>query len=219
VLDPVSGAGFEKVSLDPARRAGFLTTAAVMATHASANQSSPVFRGKFVREQLLCDILPPPPNDIVIEPPELDPDKTTKEQYEEIGQNAACAPCHDLMNPIGFTFEHYDAIGQWRDTQNGKPIDATGEVIATDDLDGDYDGAVALAGALAESQQVAECVTSQWFRFAYNRSVSAEDSCTTQLLEESFAASGQDIKELLVQLTQTNAFLYRRAVVAEGDEP
>jgi len=215
VLDSVAGSEFRQVQVDPERRAGLLTSAGLMATHANINQSSPVFRGKFVREQLMCNTLPLPPNDLVIEPPQLDPTKTTKEQFEEIGANPACAGCHTLMNPIGFIFEHYDGIGQWRDQQNGKNIDATGEVVQTDDIDGDYDGAVELASALAGSTQVRECVSSQWFRFAYNRTVTAEDSCSVEQLNDVFRSSGFNIKGLLVALTQTNAFLYRRAVELE----
>ncbi|KPK15190.1 MAG: hypothetical protein AMJ62_10105 [Myxococcales bacterium SG8_38] len=217
VLETVAGPELRRVDVDPNRRAGFLTSAGLMATQANANQSSPVFRGKFVREQLMCDTLPPPPNDLVIEPPQLDPTKTTKEQFEEIGANAACAGCHNLMNPIGFIFEHYDGIGQWRDQQNGKAIDATGEVIQTDDVDGFYDGAVELAEALANSTQVQECVASQWFRFAYNRTVTADDTCSIDQLNQAFADSGFNIKQLLVALTQTNAFLYRRAVPQEPE--
>ena len=220
VLDSVSGSEFQRVQLDSSRRAGLLSTAGLMATHANLNQSSPVFRGKFVREQLMCDTLPLPPNDLVIEPPELDPTKTTKEQFEEIGANPSCAGCHALMNPIGFIFEHYDGIGLWRDEQNGKPIDATGEVVQTEDIDGSYDGAVELAHALADSTQIQECVSSQWFRFAYNRTVTTEDSCSLEQLNQVFADSGFDIKTLLVELTQTNAFLYRRAVeMSTGGEP
>ncbi len=215
VIDPVTGTEFRRVQLDPTRRSGLLTSAALMATHANLNQSSPVFRGKFVREQLMCDTLPLPPNDLVIEPPELDPTKTTKEQFEEIGADPACASCHSLMNPIGFIFEHYDGVGQWRDQQNGKDIDAVGEVVQTDDLDGTYDGAIELAQALATSTQVQECVSSQWFRFSYNRSVTPEDSCSLDQINEAFVASNFNVRELLVALTQTNAFLYRRAVVAE----
>ncbi|MBW2376031.1 MAG: DUF1592 domain-containing protein [Deltaproteobacteria bacterium] len=212
VLDPVTGPEFRQVQLDPDRRAGFLTSAGLMATHANVNQSSPVFRGKFVREQLMCNTLPPPPNDLVIEPPELDPNKTTKEQFEEIGANPACSGCHTLMNPIGFIFEHYDGVGQWRDQQNGKDIDAIGEVVQTDDIDGDYDGAIELASALAGSTQVQECVSSQWFRFAYNRTVTQEDSCSVEQLNDVFRSSNFNVRSLLVALTQTNAFLYRRAV-------
>ncbi len=217
VLETVTGSDFRQVQLDPARRAGLLTTAGLMATHANLNQSSPVFRGKFVREQLMCDTLPLPPNDLVIEPPELDPTKTTKEQFEEIGSNPSCAGCHSLMNPIGFIFEHYDGVGQWRDQQNGKDIDAIGDVVATEDIDGTYDGAVELSYALAESYQVQECVTSQWFRFAYNRTVTPEDSCSIEQLNQEFTDSGYDIKTLLVALTQTNAFLYRRAVDLDSE--
>ena len=216
VLETVTGSDFRRVDLDPGRRAGLLTSAGLMATHANLNQSSPVFRGKFVREQLMCDTLPLPPNDLVIEPPELDPTKTTKEQFEEIGANPACAGCHSLMNPIGFIFEHYDGVGQWRDEQNGKTIDATGDVVATEDIDGTYDGGVELSYALAESAQVRECVTSQWFRFAYNRTVTPEDSCSIEQLNQVFSDSGYDIKSLLVALTQTNAFLYRRTVDLSG---
>ncbi len=220
VLDLVTGSEFRKVQLDPGRRAGLLSTAGLMATHANLNQSSPVFRGKFVREQLMCDTLPLPPNDLVIEPPELDPNKTTKEQFEEIGANPACSGCHALMNPIGFIFEHYDGIGLWRDQQNGKAIDATGEVVLTEDIDGSYDGAVELAHALADSTQVQECVSSQWFRFAYNRTVTPEDTCSLEQLNQVFADSGFDIKTLLVELTQTNAFLYRRTVdLSSGGAP
>jgi hypothetical protein len=211
-----SGSGFEKVDVDPQHRAGFLTMPALMATLANANQTSPVFRGKFVREQLMCDILPPPPNDLIIVPPELDPDKTTREQFEEIGNNPDCAHCHTLMNPIGFGFEHYDAIGQWRDQQSGKDIDATGEIVVSDDLDGFFDGAVDLANKLAASEQVATCVASQWFRFAYNRTVTPEDSCNIGPATEAFAAAGYNIKELLVALTQTDGFRYRHQVVAGG---
>jgi hypothetical protein len=123
------------------------------------------------------------------------------------------------MNPIGFGFENYDAIGQWRDTQNDKPIDATGEIVNSDDLDGTFDGAVDLGQKMAQSEQVATCVASQWFRFAYNRSVTPEDSCNIGPVKEAFTASGYDIKELLVSLTQTDAFLYRHVVVPEGGTP
>ncbi len=220
VVGPVpAGAAFEKVSMDPTRHAGLITQGALMAVHAEGNQSSPVFRGKFVREQLLCQTLPLPPANLVIEPPELDPSKTTREQYEEIGAKPECASCHALMNPLGFGFENFDGIGLWRETQNGKPIDPTGEITATESLDGPFNGPVDLASKLAQSPEVASCVASQWFRFAYNRTVTAEDSCNLDLVNQAFAASGYDIKELIVALTQTETFLHRHQVVAEGGAP
>ncbi len=208
-----------KVSMDPTRRAGLITQGALMAVHAEGNQSSPVFRGKFVREQLLCQSLPLPPANLVIEPPPLDPSKTTREQFEEIGNNPDCSGCHSLMNPIGFGFENFDGIGLWRDTQNGKPIDSTGEITATDSLDGTFAGPVDLAGKLAASSEVAECVSSQWFRFSYNRTVTQDDACTLDEVNEVFADSGYDLRELVVALTQAETFLYRHQVVVEGGAP
>lgn len=218
VIEEPIGEGFERVALDPSRRAGILTTAALLATHAKPDQSSPVFRGKMVREQLMCETLPLPPNDLIIEPPPLDPTKTTREQFEEIGNSPECAYCHALMNPVGFGFEHYDAIGRWRDTQNDKPIDASGEIIGSysSELEGPFDGAVELAHKLAESDQVASCVASQWFRFSYNRTVTEHDGCNLDPVMETFRASGLDIRELIVALTQTDSFIYRHQVGEGG---
>ena len=220
VVGPLpEGDDFVKVSLDPSRRAGLLTQGAVLATLAKGNRTSPVYRGKFVREQLLCQALPSPPANLVIVPPDLDSSKTTREQFEEIGANPDCASCHTLMNPIGFGFEHYDAMGIWRDTQNDKPIDATGEIVGSDDAGGPFDGAPELAQKLVGSDDVAKCVASQWFRFTYNRTVTADDACNMDPLNEAFAASGYDIRELLVALTQTHTFLVRHKVVTEGGQP
>ena len=218
VGDLPAGEEFQQVDLDPARRGGLLTQGALMAALAKGDQSSPVYRGKFVREQLLCQSLPLPPANLVIVPPELDSTKTTREQFEEIGSNPDCASCHSLMNPVGFAFENYDAIGLWRDTQNGKPIDATGDIIQTDDLDGKVDGAVELGKRLAESEQVATCIASQWFRFSYNRTVTEDDACNMEQINEAFVGSDFDIRELLVALTQTETFRYRHRVVAEGGD-
>lgn len=207
---------FEQVSMDPTRHAGLLTQGALMAVHAEGNQSSPVFRGKFVREQLLCQTLPLPPADLVITPPELDPTKTTREQYEEIGANPDCSSCHALMNPIGFGFENFDGVGLWRDTQNGKPIDPTGEITDTQSVNGTFDGPVELAGKLASSDEVASCVSSQWFRFSYNRTVTSADSqegCGLDVVNQEFAASGYNLRDLMVALTQTDTFRHRHAVV------
>ncbi len=210
---------FEQVAMDPARHAGLLTQGALMGVHAKGNQSSPVFRGKFVREQLLCQTLPIPPADLVITPPDLDPTKTTREQFEEIGANPDCSSCHTLMNPIGFGFENFDGVGLWRDTQNGKPIDPSGEINNTDSLNGTFMGPVELANKLATSEEVATCVSSQWFRFSYNRTVTSEDSeegCGMDQVNDVFTKSNYNLRELIVALTQTDTFRHRHAVVPDA---
>jgi hypothetical protein len=200
---------FERVELDPAQRGGFLTRGAFLAGHALANQTDPVRRGKFVREQLLCQILPSPPNDIVIRPPDLDPNLTTRERFSRHATDQLCATCHKLMDPIGLGFENYDALGRWRATENGKAIDVSGQINDAD-VAGPFAGAADLGRKLAGSAQVRECVVKQWFRFGYGRSETPLDACSLETLKALYTAGKYDVRELLVGLTQTDAFLYRR---------
>jgi hypothetical protein len=209
--------GFVRVELDPAKYSGFLTQAGLLALHSKADGSSPVHRGKFVRERLLCQQAPPPP-DIVPPPPTVDPNTTTREQYRQHEEEDSCAACHVWMDPLGFGFEHFDALGRYRQTQNNLPIDATGEINFLDEegIDGPFDGAVELGDRLSQSTHVRECVSKQWFRYAYGRTeVQDEDTCSMDLVNLRFAGSGNDIKELLVALTQTNAFRYRQRIQTE----
>jgi Protein of unknown function (DUF1592)/Protein of unknown function (DUF1588)/Protein of unknown function (DUF1595)/Protein of unknown function (DUF1585)/Protein of unknown function (DUF1587) len=209
---------FARTPLDPSRRAGFLTHASLLSVLSKPDQSSPIHRGKFVRERLLCQTLPPPPNDIDIEPPPVQPGVSTRERFRQHADDPSCSGCHAMMDPIGFGFEHYDAIGRWRDLDEGAPVDARGELTGTRDIDGAFDGAVELARRLAESEQVRQCVATQWFRFGYGRAEEEEDQCSMGQLQESFSAAGYNIQELLVALTQTDAFRYRRAVASSGGE-
>ncbi len=210
-----TGEAFVKVT-PTAPRAGLLTLPAVLATYAKQNQSSPVHRGKFVRERLLCQLLPPPPNDIKIEAPDVDPNATTREKFAEHAENPACAGCHQKMDPIGFGLENYDGIGRYRDLDHGLPVDASGTIIDTVDADGDFDGALELGKRLAESVEVRQCIATQWFRFGYGRAEKQEDQCSMETIQRAFAESGYDVRELLVALTQTPAFRYRHAVVPEA---
>jgi hypothetical protein len=202
----------QRVMLDPAQRAGLLTHAGFLATHALPNQSSPVTRGKFVRELLMCQPAMPPPPDLNVTPPEVDPTKSTRERFAQHTANLACSPCHALMDPIGFGFESYDAIGRFRTMDGNKPVDASGEIMRSIDLDGKFRGARELGEKLAASRQVHDCVATQWFRYAFGRFDGPGDTCSLAELKQSFASSGGDLRELLVALTQTESFLSRAAL-------
>lgn len=214
-----TGEAYERVDLDPSQRSGLLTQASILAVTAKADQSSPIHRGKFVREQLLCQILPPPPNDVDIELPEFDPTRTTRERFDAHREDPACNGCHELIDPIGYGFEHYDGVGLYRGDENGLPIDASGEIIATDDIDGPFDGVIELGQKLATSEEVRNCVATQWFRYGFGRGEESVDECSMNVVRESFEASGYNIRELIVALTQTDAFRYRHAVVPGGSVP
>ena len=139
--------GFGPVALPAQQRRGMLTLGGVLLTHSRSNDSSPIHRGKLVRERMLCQQLPPPPPGLVLQPPGLDPNKTARERYADHSSNAFCNNCHKLMDPIGYAFEHFDGIGRFRADDNGHPIDVTGTVVPNDpgvfpptDADGNFSG-------------------------------------------------------------------------------
>jgi hypothetical protein len=205
VRSPASD-GFSRVELDPRRAAGILTQGALLATHAKADQTSPVHRGKFVRARLFCTIPPPPPDDLVVRPPAVDPRLSTRERFAEHTGDGDCAACHRLMDPIGFGFEHYDATGRYREVDGGKPVDASGELTGTD-VDGAFVGVPELAERLVESEQVRRCVATQWFRYAFGRGDSTvTDSCTIAELASELGANGGDLRALFSATVNSELF-------------
>jgi len=210
-----AGEGFERVPLDGMQRAGLLTQAGFLAMNAKPEETSPTHRGMFVRAGLLCGDVPPPPPGVDPIAPDPDPSMTMRERLNEHRADPVCASCHDLMDPLGFGFEAFDAVGQWRDTEAGRPVDDSGELHDTD-VDGEFDGAVDLAHRLADSDQVQGCMARQWFRYAHGRNEhDLEDNCSVDQLTEAFQGADLDIRELIVALTQTDAFLYTRVEDAE----
>ena len=101
--------------------------------HSKLTHPSPVLRGVFVQERFLCTPPPPPPGDV----PALEDTnngqepRTNRERYANHTNNPACFSCHESIDGIGFTFENYDGLGQWRDNDNGYPVDATGKILPT----------------------------------------------------------------------------------------
>ena len=202
--------GFSKVLLDPTRAAGLLTQGSFLAVHAKPNQTSPIHRGKFVRERLLCDPPEPPPANIVVSPPTVDPRLSTRERFAQHTANALCAGCHAMMDPIGFLFEHYDAIGRWRDVDGGKPVDASGYLEGTD-VDGDLDGVPALAKKLLASDQVRACVAKQWFRYAFGREATTPaDSCTVGALAGELARTNGNLRSVIRATVEQQLFRGQR---------
>ena len=212
----VSGDAFVKTPLGAAtHRAGVLSQGGLLSLLGKADQTSPVHRGKFVREQLLCMQLPPPPANITIKPPELSTTLTTRQRFTQHSIDPACTGCHHLMDPIGLGFEDFDGAGVFRASENGQPIDDSGEVQDSD-VTGPFHGVGELAAKLSSSAQVRSCVATKWFRYGYGRGETAADACSLESLNIQFAAGGFKILDLLIGLTQTDAFLYRQVTPAAG---
>jgi hypothetical protein len=203
-----TGATYGKIMLDPTERAGFLTQGTFLAANSDPDQTVPVRRGRFVREQLLCQPMPPPPNNIVITPPLVDPSTSTRNRFIAHEKVEPCKSCHAQMDPIGFGFEHYDPIGQWRTNDGPSAVDASGALTGTD-VDGPFDGAVALMKKLSASTQVANCVATQWFRFANGRTETTADACTLKAIAQQFTSSSQDMRTLPAAIATSDVFRYR----------
>jgi Protein of unknown function (DUF1592)/Protein of unknown function (DUF1588)/Protein of unknown function (DUF1585) len=160
-------------------RGGFLTLPGILAaTGHSPDHASPLFRGKFVRFNLLCLPLAVADASVKIELPPLEPGMTTRQRYDLILTNKTCAGCHQMMNPIGYGLLSFNAIGEKVDTDAKKPIDDTGAFNGTADIDGPFAGAKGLNDKLASSTLVQECFASQWLQFALARPAQKAEACT-----------------------------------------
>jgi hypothetical protein len=212
----VTGDAFQQVMLPADQRSGLLTTAGLLAVLGVPDDTitSLVFRGLFVRERLLCQPVADPPAGATDMNPPVTPMTTGRESSEARQTIALCGACHSQMDPLGYAFENFDGAGLWRTSDHGKPVDASGKLTGTD-ADGTFNNAVDLSRKLATSKTVQECVATQWFRFGYGRQETDQDTCTVDTLRKSFAASGGNVRDLLLALTQTDAFLFR----SKGDQP
>ncbi|MBL8923800.1 MAG: DUF1592 domain-containing protein [Myxococcaceae bacterium] len=201
------GAGVQRVTFDVRERAGLLTQGSLLAINAHSNQTSPVHRGKLVRETFLCEVLPAPPANVTITVPEPVPGSTARERFAAHSSDPSCSGCHQLMDPLGFGFENFDGVGRWRSSEENRVIDARGMLSGTD-VHGPFDGPVELAQKLSRSTQARGCYVKQWFRFAYGRGEVAADACSLERLNADFAQR-RDVKALLLSLTQSDAFRQR----------
>jgi hypothetical protein len=196
-------------------RSGILTQAGFLSVQAHPDQTSPVLRGKFVRTAVMCQVVPPPPDDVNITLPDTSSGKTARERFgAHMTAGGSCTNCHSLMDPIGFTFETFDAMGQYRTTEQGATIDISGNIAKATDagLNGNFTGVKELGAKLAGSRQVQDCVATELFRYGSGRYEETPDSCSLAGLRDAFAASGGDLAELAVAMTQTDAFWYRAPI-------
>src|SRR4029079_7387232 len=146
-----------------------------------------------------------PPN-VDNAPPDPKPGATTRERFATHETIASCAACHKSIDGIGMGFEAYDAIGAFRTMDEGQPVDAKGTLLGAPEITGPFDGAVQLAGKLAGTKQVQQCMARQWFRFALGRFEAASDGCSLKSMFDAFEASGHDVRQLLASIATSDAF-------------
>jgi hypothetical protein len=209
-MSGVTGTAFQKVPLDPTQRRGLLTQGAIMTGTTVTNATNPVLRGTFILNKLMCMNLhlPSDPEVLALVSVPLDvTGATARDRYTAHSKQTLCQSCHRMIDPVGFALENYDAVGQYRTTENNVTIDASGKIPGAASL---ASGAVQLAQQLADSEQVQQCFAQHWVEYGYGRSLggSPEDNCLKENINTAFKASGYNVKQLLLDLTQTTAFQY-----------
>ena len=209
--DGMSALAYVPVDLPAdSERAGILGLGAFLTMNAHATSTSPTLRGKYLLERVLCIDVPPPPDSVDLDfTDETAEAASLRDQLERHRDDPACNSCHALMDPPGFLFENFGPTGAWRDTDNGVPIDSSGDLSGVP-----LSGAGALGDHLADHERVGPCMVRQVFRHAHARLDTEADDVTLDQLSESFASSGHRFRSLLVDVIAHESFV----VVAASEE-
>jgi hypothetical protein len=202
----VAGSTLKRIDFDAGERQGILMQLGFLASNAYTKKTDPIHRGLFVVRNLLCaDIPDPPAGASQTPPPATDtPPKTTRGEVELLTGQSGCKSCHAEINPPGFAFEGFDAVGQIRKDEDGEPLDTTG-TLTLDDAPVAFKTPAELVGALSTSRQAQGCYASHWLEFAYGRKFASADSAS----RDDLAARAPTVRELMIAITQTPAFRQR----------
>jgi hypothetical protein len=195
--------GWGLVELDSADgRRGLLGQASFLLLNAHTVSTSATLRGKYVRERLLCQIIPPPPPDVDATIPESDADSPTlRERVAVHLTEPTCAGCHLLMDPIGLGFENFDAIGRWRDTENGATIDPSGELDGTS-----FANPWALSGVVSNHPMLGPCLARTMYTYALGHALTDGESDVADWLGEALAADDHSVQSLMLRIIASPAF-------------
>lgn len=206
-------ASFKRVTFDDGRRAGLFTQVGFLAAYATSTDSDPIHRGVFLNHKVLCAPLPAPPNGV---PPLPRPDpnvpKTLRTRITEYTGVGTCgAGCHGTMiNPVGFAFEHYDALGRWREQEtNGLPIDATDTYFFIDGASRTFNGALELGTAMAEEAMAHRCYAQHWVEFLHGRALGTEDAAMIDRVGRASQKDKLPVTTLLRLLVESESFKTR----------
>jgi hypothetical protein len=204
----VNGDDLQEVSLPGGERMGLFTQAAVLVQGTLLTANDPSMRGTYIAEKFFCKEIPPPPagENSFSTPPAGTTVRTALTQA--ISSDASCTACHAIIDPAGFAFENYDAIGRYRTTDNGAPVDATGLQVTglfTESMR--FDSPYVFAKATSVAPEAERCFARQWHSFVLQTPLG---NVSDQLVEASYQAFEQaqfNLKELIVSVLTTDAFL------------
>jgi mono/diheme cytochrome c family protein len=213
-IDSVKGDAFRRVQL-PANRGGILTQASILTLTSYPARTSPVLRGKWVLEQILGTPPPPPPPDV----PALEDTKklegSLRQRMEQHRSNPSCASCHQRMDPIGFAFENYDAIGRWRDKDGKFDIDPAGVLPDGKTFRGPAELKIIVKG---KKDLFARSLSEKVLTYALGRGLEYYDKCAVDKIVAALDKNDYRFSVLLTEVVKSEPFLMRTAspAIAKG---
>jgi hypothetical protein len=216
-IEGVEGDEFRRVDLDVEGRAGLLTHASILTLTSYPTRTSPVKRGQWILENILDEAPPPPPPVVpsLEETQEAHPELTLREQLALHRDDPGCASCHVLMDDLGFGFENFDPIGQWRDSDGETELDTSG-TLPTGET---FEGPMELVSILRERKdQFAECLTEKLMIYALGRGLEYYDTCAVDDVLELAREREYRFSVLIEGIVLSDPFRVRRGDDAEGGE-
>lgn len=200
------GRSFEKIAFEPAVRSGILSHPFLMSGFAYHNLSSPIHRGVFISRSILGRSLKPPAEAITPVPPNLHPDLTTRQRVALQTNPVACRSCHEMINPLGFALENFDAAGRFRKKEHNKDVDASGSYLQQTGELAKFSGAKQLGEFLAGSDEVHLAFVEQLFQHVVKQPIQAYGSGQKEKLRNLFARSEFNVNTLLAEIVTVSAF-------------
>ncbi|MSU20939.1 MAG: DUF1592 domain-containing protein [Pedosphaera sp.] len=212
-IEGVKGEQFQRVSLNKANgRGGILTQASILTITSNPTRTSPVSRGKWILEQILGAPPPPPPPDV----PQLAENQkaiqggSLRQRLEQHRSNPDCAVCHNKMDPLGFAFENFDAIGAWRSLDGKFPIDASGKLPTGQT----FNGADELKAILKSQSTFVRSLAEKMLTFALGRGLEYYDKCAVDDICKALVKNDCKFSSLITEIVKSEPFLMRKK---EGD--
>lgn len=198
---------FVKVVAPRGKRGGILTQGSILSVTSNPTRTSPVRRGRWIMENLLGTPPPPAAPDVMpLESQELS--GTLRQRMEQHRSDPNCAACHQMMDPLGFALENFDAVGRWRETDNGHPVDARGELPSGEI----FEGVEQLKALLMEQQREAfvRCLTQKMLIYALGRGLRYEDQCTVNEIVKRVQDNNYRLNELIMGIVESVPFRQRQ---------
>lgn len=192
-----AGAPFQKVSFAPDERSGIASHPYLLAHLAYTGASSPIHRGVFMMRSLLGRTLQPPPVSVAPLPVDLHPDLTTRQRVLLQTSPDACQTCHTTINALGFSLEHFDAIGRYRQVEKQQLVDASGGYTTRTGESKEFDGVREVAAFLVESDELHEAFVRQLFHYAIRQPIDAYGENRLAELKQAFVAADFNVRALL----------------------